>query len=716
MTPDQTIHPLHKFFNPRSIAMIGASANADIIRGRFVVSILEGGFAGELYPVTRSQQTIHGLQCYPKIAELPVTPDLAVIMVPAPVVAQLLEECGEKGIGAALILSSGFDEQGDAQGRARQSRLRQIASTYSMVVCGPNAEGFFNPAVALTATFSPALRGQGTPIPLTDPGVGIVSQSGGVGFAIYNRGVEKGLQASYVVSTGNEVDLDATAVVDYFLSDPFTSVGALFIEGLKDVPRFIEVANEASDKRKPLVVAKVGRSPAGRRASLSHTATVAGRHDVYQSVLAHHGVTFVDDLEQLVDVSHAFSRFVARPAKGSRVGILTASGGAGIWMADACGEAGLDVCELDDETRAELRTMMPAYGNESNPVDITAQGVYSFGFSTPLKSLLKSPMVDMVIIVSSAIVAGVIERDLESLRLSVSSTDKPVLFCAYTNINPDVVSHLTSAGFPVTNSMPNAAKALAAWSDYSAYLDNRSTTHVLKKHSCDPRVVEALVNSDDVLCEYQAGRILSMVGIDPGLSWLVQNESEAVKAYQELGGRVALKVQSALLVHKSEAGAVLLDVADAESVRAGYKRLIEAASTRVPLDKIDGVLVQPMAPEGTELIIGIDTDLDFGPIVIVGLGGVWVEILNDVQIASVPVNHAQAQAMMERLQGGSLLCGARGRPAADINAVVDLMVVLSSFADRYRDHIREVDLNPVIVHAEGEGLTIADALMVKHRH
>ena len=411
---DQTNHRAHRFFYPRSIALVGASADPSIIRGRLVVSIVDGGYQGELYPVTRSNEQILGLKCYSSVSSLPRTPDLAVIMVPAPVVPQLLEECAEKGIGAALILSSGFNEQGDDEGRARESELRRIADTYSMVVCGPNAEGFFNPAASLTATFSPALRHRMVSTPRSEPAVGIVSQSGGVGFAIYNRGVAKGLSASYVVSTGNELDLDVTEIVDYLISDPLTSVAALFVEGLKDAPRFIDVAERALGLRKPLVMAKVGRSQAGRRASLSHTATLVGRHSAYQSILTSHGVTLVDDLDQLVDVSHAFSRFTAHPAKGKRVAILTASGGAGIWVADACVAAGLDISELDEDTRNTLREMMPAYGSEANPIDITAQGVYTFGFSRPLDSLLNSSSVDMVIVVSSAIVPDLIEREPRS--------------------------------------------------------------------------------------------------------------------------------------------------------------------------------------------------------------------------------------------------------------------------------------------------------------
>ena len=488
----------------------------------------------------------------------------------------------------------------------------------------------------------------------------------------------------------------------------------MFVEGLKDTKRFIEVTKIATRRQKPLVMAKVGRSPAGQRASLSHTATLAGQYDVYQSILSEYGVTMVDDLEQLIDVSHAFSRFIARPAKGRRVGILTSSGGAGIWMADACAEAGLDVCELDDDTRASLRTMMPAYGNDLNPVDITAQGVYSFGFSTPLQTLVRSPRVDMIIIVSSAIVATLIERDLEALRAIVIATNKPVIFCAYTEIHSDVVRYLTGSGIPVTNSMPNTAKALAAWSNYSAYLKQSEDRYAPHQSDCDPRLLECLVKTDAVLCEYYAARILQIAGIETSESWLAKNASDAVAAYLESGRAVALKVQSSLLVHKSDAGGVLLNVKGVNSVTRGFNQLIENASKQVGRDEIDGILVQPMALVGTELIIGIDTDPDFGLILLLGLGGVWVEILKDVQIASVPVNEARARAMLERLKGSALLRGARGRPAADTEAVVELIVALSLFAHQYRDHVREVDLNPVVVHAKGAGLTIVDALIVKH--
>lgn len=706
-------HRLHRFFNPRSIALVGASADPSIIRGRLVAAIIEGGYQGHLYPVTRSHQEILGHTCYPSIDRVPATPDLAIVMVPAAVVPQLLEACGKKGIRAALILSSGFNEQGDDEGRSREAEVGRIAAQYSMVVCGPNAEGFYNPAGSMTATFSPAVHGTNLLPPSSSTSVAIISQSGGVGFAIFNRGISKGLETSFVVSLGNEVELECTEVIDYLLEENTSAVVALFVEGFKSPQRFTQVARRAAELRKPIVVAKVGRSAAGARASLSHTATMVGSHAVYESVLRHHGVTQVDDLDQLVDISHVFSRLADHPATGKRVAILTASGGAGIWLADTCAASGLEIVNLDEHTQDALGELMPAYGNATNPVDITAQGVYTFGFSRPLEILLDSPRVDMVIVVTSSIRPEMLIGNSEALAKVNHATRKPVMFCAYTTLHPEAVAHLTKGGFPITNSMPNAALALSAWADYNAFLNARPVSDNTADHFSE-QVGQTLARAPDVLCEHRAREVLSQLGIDLGPAWLAQRESEALAAFEAARRPVALKLQSPDVLHKTDVGGVQLNVSDGDALKSAFNTIMNKALGLTASSRIDGVLVQPMALPGVEMIVGISCDPDFGPILMLGLGGVWVEVLADVQFAPVPVDHVQATNMVARLKGAALLHGARGHPTADVEALIDLLVTLSHFADEYRGQIAEVDLNPVIVHPLDGGLTIVDALMVKH--
>jgi len=713
MATELKAHRVHRLLNPRSIALVGASADSAIIRGRLLRTIVDGGYRGELYPVTRSHEHISGMRCYARVDDIPATPELAIITVPAPVVPELLEACGRKGVAGAIIISSGFEEQGDEQASARQRQVREIAEQYGMIVSGPNAEGFFNPSCSLAASFSPTLRGRPASQPPSTPGVGIVSQSGGMGFAIFSRGEKIGMPVSAVVTTGNEVDVEAIEIADYLLSDPHTNVIAMFIEGLKRPSELADMTAHAANAAKPLVVAKVGRSEAGRRATLSHTASLTGSDRVYRSVLSSQGVTLVDDLDALVDVSHAFARFRGRPARGKRIAVLTASGGGGIWMADVCVDAGLVVEPLDADTRDALIALMPAYGSAHNPVDITAQGIVEFGFSTPLEVLLASPSVDAVTVVCSAVAPKVLKADAEQLRRVGEASDKPVMFCAYTTLHPDAVSAVTGAGFPVTGSLPNTAAALLAWAEYSSFLSHLSSSFPpiippLKD------VAAALSDSPNVLCEYRARHILACSGLTLDVSYLATSEDAVRAAVPALSGRVALKIQSPALPHKTDVDGVALDIDDPEQAVIAYQQIMEAAKRHAPAASVDGVLVTPMAKPGLEMIVGSRCDENFGPMLMVGFGGVLVEALDDIALRPAPVDKAAAVSMLKSLRGATLLDGRSGRTDFDVDALVDVLVHVSQLAARYCDVIREIDLNPVVVHDRARGLTIIDALIIKH--
>ena len=703
---------LDKLFKPRSITIVGASDDTTKIRGKILQAARQCGYIGGIYPVTRSNRFIDGLECFASVSELPQPPDLAIIVVPAEVVAKVLEECGERGIPAALIISSGFAEQRDEEGLSRQRAIVEIATRYSMTVCGPNAEGFLDFSSPLAATFSPTvLHGPEGRVVDTGHGepVSIASQSGGIGFSFYNRGEKLGLSFSYVISTGNEASLELLEIVDYLIEDRNTRVVLAFLEGTRSPGKLVHVASKAAAAGKPIIAAKMGRSREAVEAAVSHTGSLTGSHQVHAAVFRHYGITLVEHSDQMLAAAAAFAHFSELLPAGKRVGILSASGGGAIWMTDTCAAAGLEIPRLDEPTRHALEALMPAYGTARNPVDITAQGVYGFGYAKPLEILCSSPAIDIVVCVLSLVNPEVMERDKKALKSLRDRMDKPVLFCSYTLPHPGAVAALGEAGFPCLSSMPDTAAAVLALAEYGEFLaqdEDRAATR--------PRPVQEvsrqLAAGPTVVHEHAAKNILAAYGLTPDEPMLTGNAEAAVEAAGAFDSPVALKVQSPDIAHKHRAGGVRLGLETPAQVREAYESIIEACLTYSPGAQILGVLIEPMADPGVEMIVGISTDPDFGPMLLVGGGGLMVETFNDTQLAPCPINPGAATRALRRLRSFQRL----ESESCDIDALVDLLVRVSVLAHSHRDEIKEIDLNPVIVHRVGRGLTIADALIVKH--
>lgn len=702
---------LDKLFKPKSLTIVGASDDGGKIRGKILQAVRQCGYAGAVYPVTRSQRSIDGLECFPSVHELPEAPDLAIIVVPAEVVAKVLEDCAVRGIRAALIISSGFAEQRDEEGVNRQRAIVETASRYSMTVCGPNAEGFIDFSSPLAATFSPTVL-HGPEGRVVDTGHGesisIASQSGGIGFSFYNRGEKLGLSYSYVISTGNEASLELLEIVDYLIDDQNTSIVLAFLEGTRNPDELARVALKAAALGKPIIAAKMGRSQEAVEAAVSHTGSLTGSHQAHAAVFRHYGITLVEHSDQMLAVAAAFAHFRELLPVGKRVGILSASGGGAIWMTDTCAAAGLKIPRLDEPTQYALEALMPAYGTARNPVDITAQGVYGFGYAKPLEILCASPAIDAVVCVLSLVNPEVMERDKGALTRLRARMDKPVLFCSYTLPHPDAVAALGEAGFPCLSSMPETAGAVVALAEYREFLEQ------CEPPAPPPRLVAGvsrqLASYPTVIHEHAAKNILVTYGLTPGRHVLARNADEAVEAASTFDSPVALKVQSPDIAHKHRAGGVSLDLTTPAEIRAAYKSSIEACLTYSPAAQILGALIEPMAPAGVEMIVGVSTDPDFGPMLLVGGGGLTVETFNDVQLAPCPVNPGAATRLLRRLRSYRRL----ESESSDIDALVDLLVSVSLLAHSHRDQIKEIDLNPVIVHPRGQSLTIADALIVKH--
>ena len=772
---------LDALFRPRAIALVGVSPDKTIIRGRIVEAVTLHEFGGPIYAVSRSHDEIAGIPCYRSVEALPGPVDLAIVTIPARHVAATLRACGKFGVKAAVVISSGFGEERGEAGAARQRVIADIAREFDMAVLGPNAEGFLNSRMPLAATFSPAvvhvengLRPAGS----RGRGIAVVSQSGGIGFSFFHRGRPKALNFSFVVSTGNEAGLDAMDVAAWLVEEDDTSVVLAFLEGVRAPDKLLRTAMRAAELRKPLVFAKIGRSEAAAAAAASHTASLAGTARSYDAVFRRYGILPGEDQEHMVDVAAAFAFFADRLPRGTRVGILTPSGGAGAWLADVCEQHGLSVPVLDAGTRAAIDLMLPAYGASRNPVDVTAQVIFTVGYAPPLELVAGASGIDAVLVAGSLSHARYIERDFDNLVRIGRCVDKPVIFCGYTRADPHAVELLARAGFPCTTSMANAVKAIRAMNRYREFLE-RVDGASLPGIGADESLVRALsgaaggvdtgvesesgagtgtgtesgaaigtgavIDADDapetgtdietefgietafgfgsgtvtgagagaVVCEHDAKTLLAAHGIG-GIpaGGLARDAAEAVRLADEIGHPVAMKVQSDDLPHKSESQGIAVGVEGACAVREAFRRIMDNARAFAPSASIKGIRVERMADPGVEMIIGVSRDPDFGPMLGVGLGGVLVELLDDFVLSPVPVDAIEAREMLRNLRGRRILDGVRGAPPVDVDALVELLVAVSEFAAAAGGALEALDLNPVIVHPRGEGVSVVDAGIV----
>ncbi|PPR23711.1 MAG: hypothetical protein CFH40_01014 [Alphaproteobacteria bacterium MarineAlpha10_Bin3] len=704
--------------SPSSVAVIGASTDEAILRGRIMTILTSHGYAGQIYPISRRHDSVAGLKAYTRIADVPERVDLAVLIIPAEFVPDALTQCGAAGVRAAQIITSGFAEEVSGPGGGLQEQVRKIAQKYDMAVCGPNSEGFANILASLCPTFSPAVEQPELPLqsPWRNTGrIGVVAQSGGMGFSFFDRGRPKELPFSYIVTTGNEACLNAFQFVEYMLDDAQTNIFLMFLEDIKDPARFAAVAERALRAGKPIVVTKIGHSQAGQRAAASHTAALAGAYRSYRAMFERYGVIEGRDIEEIVDIAAGFSYWGDRLPAGKRVGIVTGSGGAGGWMADTAVAAGLRVPTLDPATRALIDAHLPSYGTSQNPVDGTAGAIRTVGYSFLCETVAGSDEVDAVIAITSARQPGRFEKEFDNLSQLSARIGKPVMFCSYTMPDKEAVAVLSRAGYPLFTNMPNCAHSLARMADYRAHRERFMRAPAIAKIPRPPEAGAALAAVGDVLCEYQAKQVLTCYGLDAPGETLARDADAAVAAANAIAGPVVLKVQSPDILHKTEAGVVALGLEGAAAVRASYDELMTRAARHDPNADLHGVLVQPMAPPGHEIILGVNRDAAFGPMLIVGLGGIHVEVLGDVAFSPVPLSADDARQLLDRLRGIKLLHGVRGQPPADIDALVDLMVRVARLADDWRGKIAEIDLNPILVHDRGKGLSVVDALIIKRK-
>jgi acetyltransferase len=543
------------------------------------------------------------------------------------------------------------------------------------------------------------------PLMATTKRMGIVAQSGGIGFAYYHRAKALGIATSYVVSAGNESDLGAGEFLDYLVQDGSTDVILLFIEGIRDVDRFLAAARRAAELKKPVIVTKVGRSGAGMRAAASHTASMAGWSAAYDAVFAKYGFIVSNDLDEALTIAAVL---VSNPLpKGDRVAVVTTSGGAGIWGADAVALQGLQVPELSGQVQAEIGKLMPSYGTARNPIDVTAQGVTSGGLQKSVDLLAVSDEVDAILVVLS--LSSDVRKPFKEVELTpvLAAQHKPVVFYSYTVPSDFARRELAKSGVVVLSGLTHVGVAMRRIVDYAKFGlpkpadETRLPARDLSAHLTSP-----------VLSEADSKALLRTAGISLPDEILVKEKSELDVAVARVGFPIVMKIQSPDIPHKSEVGGVRVNITTKGEVFLVFEALRNNARKHRPEATIQGVLVGPMAKRGVEIIVGTMTDKTFGPMMMVGFGGITTELFRDVVYRPAPVSAEEAGAMLTGLRAAPLLNGFRGAAKADVVALAQLIADISVLAARHAGEIAEIELNPVLVHAEGQGVTIVDALVV----
>jgi acyl-CoA synthetase (NDP forming) len=699
---------LERFFNPRAIAIIGASQDLNTISGQPLRFLKGHGYEGKLYPVNPRYEEVAGLRCYPALAEVPDIPDLALVLVNASRVADMLRQCGEKGVPYVIIFSSGFSEMG-GKGVPLQKELMAVAREYDIGVIGPNCQGMINVADQVYAGFGSVFNAHYNPGP-----VSMVSQSGGFGFSVMNlSSLEGGLPFRQMVTTGNEIGVSTLDFINYYIQDPKTEIIVGYIEGLKDARRLIEVGEKAMAARKPILMWKVGNTEQGQKAAASHTANLGGAMTLYKAAFRQAGIIQVEDIQDVVDYGRGFR--CGRLPEGNRLAIITISGGAGILVTDECIGRGMRVLPLSAETAAKLREFVPSFGSLLNPVDVTAA---IFNDTTlinrTLQVIVDDPNVDCVAMINASLQGELAEKIAREIVSVASNTTKPIFIAwsAREAVAPEAYAALDAARIPHYRSPVRCGRALAALSGYAEALRRYAETRdeaPLELSVDAARATMSKATAD--VGEHAAKRLLADYGIPVTREELATSGEEALAAARRIGYPVALKVQSPDIPHKTEARAVRLGLASDREVAAAYDEVLANARAYRKDARIEGVLVAEMAGRGVEAILGAVNDPLFGPAVMFGLGGIFAEVLKDVAFRLAPLTRSEARRMIEEIKGYPVLAGARGRAAADVDALADALVRLSAAAVDLGENFAELDVNPVFVYEKGKGVKAVDALI-----
>ncbi len=700
---------LRRLIDPRVVAIVGASET----RGSFGERTLSNlsAFTGKVYAINPKYQNLLGRPCVPALSEMPESPDCVVLCVARPMVEDMIKSAAAVKAGGVIVYASGFAETSKPDRIEAQQRLLQLSQNSGVRVVGPNCVGLANTRSGAGLNFMPDYAGMGH---RRGP-IGIVSQSGALGYTVL-QGMQRGIGFSHYLAAGNSCDVDVCDFISYLAEDEDTKSIICLLEGVKDGARFLAAAGKARGAGKALIVYKTGNSETSSKAAMSHTGTMVGSVVAYQTAIRDAGAIAVDNLEAVLETASFFAKTKA-PTKGRGVGILSTSGGAAVICADKAEAHDIPLPTLEAKTASALHEVVPDFGSVANPSDLTAEVLKTsetFGFCLDAFtndsgfSALVMPMIFAHASSSGARVPAIVE--------AAARTDRPLAVVWMNEWYQGPGSELLDADPKVCmfRSADRCFATLRAWLDWH---EGRGHQQGELKRRSDPSaepaaraILSEAAGRGKALSETDSKRILACYGIAIPREILARDPEQAALAAGRIGGPVAIKVVSPDILHKTEAGGVRLGLSTPENVREAAKNIFASALRFAPQARIDGVSVQQMAPSGTEIVLGIKNDRQFGPLIAAGLGGIMVELLADTAVRLAPVYDQTAREMLASLKGHALLTGFRGRPGVDIDALVETICRLSELAHDLRDVIDQIDVNPLI--ASTNGVLAADALIV----
>ncbi|KAA8735062.1 acetate--CoA ligase family protein [Acinetobacter qingfengensis] len=690
---------LNALLNPDSVALIGASDHPARIGGRPLRYLMTSGYQGEIFPVNPNREHVQGVRAYPDLASLPKAADVALLAVPASATVQAVRDCAEKGIQTAIVFSAGFAEAGD-EGKIMQQQMLDAAKETKLRLLGPNCLGVFNAYKKFYGTFSTVLDGH-----FIEPGaVSIVSQSGAYGSHIAHLCRKRGLGVGYWVTTGNECDIDMAEALGWVVEQPEVKVVLAYAEGIRHRDRFIAALEKAQQNGVSIIFMKVGRSAVGAQAASSHTAALAGSDTVFDAVLRQYGVYRAKTTAEQIDIAYAVTR--AGQVTGNRLGIFTLSGGFGIQMADDAEAAGLDVAPMPEAAQDELRQLLP-YASPVNPVDATAQAVTDLPMMTAfIRAMIEKGQYHFFAGIlgsgpSSPTFADALCQALDEATENATSCIK----CLTMSAPVDIIRNYEDKGFLVYEDGAALIHALGAIVQLKQWQE--AAKDQLKASSGSTIAIpQRMMN------EHEAKHILGQAGVPFPAEEFVDVMQDPAQAANRIGYPQVMKIASADLPHKTEVGGVKLHLNSAEEVRQAKQDMLDRVRQLAPDAHIDGVILSPMISGGIETIVGVFNDDTFGPVVMFGLGGVFVEVLKDITFRIAPFNHQEAYRMIMEIKGSAMLEGVRGELPADIDALANMLADLSQFAASNAHQFESIDLNPVIVRPKGKGVVALDALII----
>jgi acyl-CoA synthetase (NDP forming) len=684
--------------NPRSVALIGASEDQTKFGGRLFRMLLKHRYAGEVYPINPNRPELFGLKTYPDVAVTPRPADMAVMAIPQPKVRETIAVCAAAGVKGAIIITAKFSDAGP-EGAALEAEIVRIARAAGMRLIGPNCLGVISPANKVVLCSSPALEVDS----LIESPIALVSQSGALMATIFDRAFGHGIGFSHCVSVGNQADLELCDFVEYLIDDARTRVICSYVEGIKDPSRFLDLADRARARGKPWLMVKAGRTASGVRAAFSHTASLAGSYQALEAVCRERGIVLMDDVDAMMLLAASLVRFPGR--KVDTVTVVTTSGGSGAITADRLTDRGIPLTRFAPATASALDAEYSP-GQAANPVDLggrrSGEAVEIAGKTVALLS--GDPAEDATLFVITT--APQLARTTALLADAALAGGKPFIFVMQPGQAADAPrAELVERRAPFCNSLDEALRALQGWMDWCVRPAGRTPE---RPAGLPDAIPAALVPRGTTLDEAGTKRLLATYGIPVNRDEAVSDAEAAVAAAQRIGFPVALKAVSPDIVHKSDVGAVALGIASEGELRAAFGRMAARVAQSAPGARIEGFLVQEMVRGDAELILGVMRDAQFGPLVMVGAGGTLVELLADVAVAPVPLAREAALVLLQRLRVARLLEGVRGRPALDVQAVADAIVRVSWLAHDLKDHLAELDVNPLLVRVEGAGCVAVD--------